>query len=137
MLSDNPNVSVGFVDCLPYTRRIALKDNYPKKDRKCLHILSWTVTTKRLWHKRLSSLPKKASFLKRAFISRLHFFEGVRAVIIIRTAMGMQNMVKIVLFTEWSPSAEPYLLILARLPILICYLSRTAACVNAMFILLH
>ena len=31
MISDNPNVSLGIVDCFPYTRRIALEDDYHKK----------------------------------------------------------------------------------------------------------
>ena len=31
MISDNPNVSLGFVGCSLYTRRIALKDDYHKK----------------------------------------------------------------------------------------------------------
>ena len=31
MISDNPNVSLGIVDCSLYTRRIALKDDYNKK----------------------------------------------------------------------------------------------------------
>ena len=31
MISDNPNVSVGIVDCSFYTRRFALKDDYHKK----------------------------------------------------------------------------------------------------------
>ena len=31
MISDNPNVSLGVVDCSLYTRRIALKDDYHKK----------------------------------------------------------------------------------------------------------
>ena len=30
-ISDNPNVSLGIVDCSLYTRRIALKDDYHKK----------------------------------------------------------------------------------------------------------
>ena len=30
MISDNPNVSLGIVDCSLYTRRIALKDGYHK-----------------------------------------------------------------------------------------------------------
>ena len=30
MISDNPNVSLGIVDCSLYTRRIALKDDYHK-----------------------------------------------------------------------------------------------------------
>ena len=31
MISNNPNVSLGIVDCSLYTRRIALKDDYHKK----------------------------------------------------------------------------------------------------------
>ena len=31
MISDNPNVSLGIVDCSLYTRHIALKDDYHKK----------------------------------------------------------------------------------------------------------
>ena len=31
MISENPNVSLGIVDCSLYTRRIALKDDYHKK----------------------------------------------------------------------------------------------------------
>ena len=31
MISDNPNLSLGIVDCSFYTRRIALKDDYHKK----------------------------------------------------------------------------------------------------------
>ena len=31
MISDNPNVSLGIVDCSLYTRRIALKDDYHMK----------------------------------------------------------------------------------------------------------
>ena len=31
MISDNPNVSLGIVDCSLYTRRSALKDDYHKK----------------------------------------------------------------------------------------------------------
>ena len=31
MISDNPNVSFGIVDCSLYSRRIALKDDYHKK----------------------------------------------------------------------------------------------------------
>ena len=32
MISDNPNVSLGIVDCSIYTRRIVLKDDYHKKN---------------------------------------------------------------------------------------------------------
>ena len=31
MISDNPDVSLGMVDCSLYTRRIALKDDYHKE----------------------------------------------------------------------------------------------------------
>ena len=31
MISDNPNVSLGIVDCSLYTRRIAINDDYHKK----------------------------------------------------------------------------------------------------------
>ena len=36
MISDNPNVSLGTVDCSLYTRRIALKDDYHKKGMEML-----------------------------------------------------------------------------------------------------
>ena len=35
VISDNPNVSLGIVDCSLYTRRIALKDDYHKKEWTC------------------------------------------------------------------------------------------------------
>ena len=38
MISDNPNVSLGIVDCSLYTRRIALKDDYHKMR---LHMLAY------------------------------------------------------------------------------------------------
>ena len=31
MISENPNVGFGFVDCSPYTRRVMLKEDYHKK----------------------------------------------------------------------------------------------------------
>ena len=31
MISDNPNVILGIVDCSLYTRRVSLKDDYHKK----------------------------------------------------------------------------------------------------------
>ena len=39
MISDNPNVSHGIVDCSLYTRRIALKDDY---HRKRMDMLAYT-----------------------------------------------------------------------------------------------
>ena len=39
MISDNPNVSLGIVDCSLYTRRVALKDGY---HRKLMDMLAYT-----------------------------------------------------------------------------------------------
>ena len=39
MITENPNVSLGIVDCSPYTRRIALKDDYHMKR---MEMLSYT-----------------------------------------------------------------------------------------------
>ena len=39
MISDNPNVSLGSVDCSLYTRRIAIKDDYHKKRKDMLAYL--------------------------------------------------------------------------------------------------
>ena len=39
MISDNPNVSLGIVDCSLYTRRIAIKDRFHKKR---MDILAYT-----------------------------------------------------------------------------------------------
>ena len=36
LISDNPNVSLGIVDCSLYTRRIALRDNYHEKRKDML-----------------------------------------------------------------------------------------------------
>ena len=35
MISDNPSVSLGIVECSLYTRHIALKNDYHKKERTC------------------------------------------------------------------------------------------------------
>ena len=35
MIGDNPNVSLGIEDCSLYTHRIALRDDYQKREWKC------------------------------------------------------------------------------------------------------
>ena len=40
MISDNPNVSLGIVDCSLYVRRFALKDDY---HRKRMGMLAYTL----------------------------------------------------------------------------------------------
>ena len=42
MVSDNPNVSLGIVDCSLYTRRIALKKIITKRKWTCSLMLLWT-----------------------------------------------------------------------------------------------
>ena len=41
MISDNPNVSLGIVDCSLYTRRIALKDDYHDYHKKKMDMLAY------------------------------------------------------------------------------------------------
>ena len=57
MFSDNPNVSLGIVDCSLYTRRIALKDDYHKKR---LYVLAYATVE----HNYLETLAK--TFIKPA-----------------------------------------------------------------------
>ena len=43
IISDNPNVSVGVVDCSIYTRRIVLKGCFSRRNELTnLHILLWS-----------------------------------------------------------------------------------------------
>ena len=73
MISDNSNVSLGIVDCSLYTRRIALKDDYHKKQMDNLactpvEFIYWKLS------QRLSSiLPDKDSSFKKTFSTMLQF----------------------------------------------------------------
>ena len=44
MISDNPNVSLGIVDCSLYTRPISLMEDYHKNEWACLLKLLWSST---------------------------------------------------------------------------------------------
>ena len=45
IISDNPNVSRGIVDCSLYNRRIAFEDDYHRKKWRCLRIFPWSTTS--------------------------------------------------------------------------------------------
>ena len=67
IISDNPSVSCAIADCSLYIRRMALKDDYHKKEWTCLHILPWVTTTLRLWERRLPALADKTTLFKKTF----------------------------------------------------------------------
>ena len=79
MISENPNVSFGIIDCSIYTRRIALKDEYHKKqmDMLAYTTLLWSSTIWKLLQRLSSFLPDKTSSLKKTFSTMLQFV-GVR-----------------------------------------------------------
>ena len=53
MISDNPNVSLGIVDCC-FTLVVLLSGLIITGEEKtCLHILPWSTTTWKLWPRRL------------------------------------------------------------------------------------
>ena len=68
MISDNPNVRLGIVDCSLYTPRAALKDDYHRIEWTCWLILLWGSIIWKLLQ-RLSSflLDKTSSFNKNIF----------------------------------------------------------------------
>ena len=69
MISHNPNVGLGIVDCSLCTRRIALKDEYYKKKWTCLHIILWSSTIWRLQQRFLSFPPDKTNSFKKTFLT--------------------------------------------------------------------
>ena len=73
MISDNPNVSLGIVDCSLYTRRIPLKDDYHKKR---MDMLAYTPVEFQLFGNSCKdfhrSCDKINSFTK-TFSTMLHF----------------------------------------------------------------
>ena len=72
MINENPNVSIGFVDCSLYTRRIALNDDYHKKRMNILAYASVEHTFfSRLWERHSSYLRGKTISLKKTFPAML------------------------------------------------------------------
>ena len=71
LTSDNPNVSLGIVDCSLYTRRFDLRDDYHKNR---MHMLAYTpVVYNNLETLLSSSLADKTSSTKETFLTLLQF----------------------------------------------------------------
>ena len=72
MISDNPNVSLGTVDCSLYTRRIALKDDYHKKR---MDMLAYTPVEFNYLETLAKTciMPDKTSSFKKIFSTMLQF----------------------------------------------------------------
>ena len=73
MISDNPNVSVGIVDCSPYNRRIALKDDYHKKRMDMLAFTSMAFNYLEPLAEASLFVSDKTSSFKRTFSTMLQF----------------------------------------------------------------
>ena len=67
MINDNPNVSLGIVDCSLYTRRIALKNDYHKKRMDMLAYTPVEFSNLKLLQRLSSFLPDKISSFKKTF----------------------------------------------------------------------
>ena len=75
MTSDNPNVSLGIVDCSLYTRRIAPKDDYLKKRMDMLAYAPVEALFWKLWQRHSSYLRGKTNSFKETFSTMLPFVE--------------------------------------------------------------
>ena len=73
MMSDNPNVSLGIVDCSLYTRRAALKNDYHKKRMDMLAYTPVEFNFLETLAKTPSFLPDKTSSFKKTFPTMLQF----------------------------------------------------------------
>ena len=76
MISDNPNVSLGIVDCWRYTRRIDLRDDYQKKRMYMLTYAPVKTSIWRLRQRHSSYLRDKTNSFKKTFSSMLPFVES-------------------------------------------------------------
>ena len=73
MISDNPNVSLGIIDCTLYTRRIALKDDYHKKRVDMLACTPVEFSYLETFEKTIIIPAKKTSSFKKTFSTMLQF----------------------------------------------------------------
>ena len=76
MISDNPNFSLGIVDCSLYTRRIALKDDYHKKRMDMLTYAPVEYNYLATWQRHSSYLPDRTNSFKKTFSTMLPFVES-------------------------------------------------------------
>ena len=70
---ENTNVSRGIVDCSLRTHRIALKDNYHRKERVSLHIHLCSSIDWRFEQSILTLTVEKTSSIKKIFLTNLQF----------------------------------------------------------------
>ena len=73
MISDNPNVSLGIVDCSIYTRRIALKGDYHKKRMDMLAYASVEFNYLETLQRHSSYLRHKTNSFKKTSSTMLPF----------------------------------------------------------------
>ena len=68
-ISDNPNVILGIVDCSLYTRCIALKDDYHKREWTCSLMLLYNTVIGRFRQRHSSYLRNKTNSFKKTFFN--------------------------------------------------------------------
>ena len=73
MISDNPNVSLGIVDCSLYTRRIALKDDYHKNRMDMLAYAPVEYNYLETLAKTIIIPARQNQFIKKTFSTMLPF----------------------------------------------------------------
>ena len=76
MIKDNPNVSLGIVDCSLYTRRIALKDDYHKKRKDLLAYAPVEYKYLETLAKTFITPARPANSFKKPFSTMLPFVES-------------------------------------------------------------
>ena len=100
-ISDNPNVSLGIVDCSLHTRRIALKDDYHKKKRDMLayapvdyHYLETLAKTFNIPARQNHFIQEKFSTMLLFVESRLQWTQTLPSlVLLLETHSGINNLI--------------------------------------------
>ena len=75
MVSENPNVSLGIVDCSLYTRRVMLKEDYHKKRLSQLAYAPVSTTTWKHWQRLISFLHDRTNSVKKIYSTRHLYVE--------------------------------------------------------------
>ena len=98
---DNPNVSLGIVDCSPYTRRTALEDDYHKKRMDMLAYAPVEHKWLQIWQRHSSYQRDKTNSFKKTFSTMLPFVESrlqwtqtlPSLVLLLKTHSGINNLI--------------------------------------------
>ena len=107
MIGDNPNVSVGLVDCSPYTRHIALKDDYHKET--CLHTILWSSITWGLQQWFLTLPLDETSSSMKIFLTKLQFVQLLLQGMQIKCKLSIHSIApwkSSLVLSLWSQSNE-------------------------------